>query len=93
MARDPRNVVDPILGVTPAWQEKRWNEIFNSKLVKQPKAKTAPKRKVGVRQPKSNNSLKPQAIELFRAGKSVKQVSVELNITYANANYYKKFAV
>lgn len=93
MAKDPRHIVDPVLGVTPAWQEKRWNEIFNSKLVKQPKAKTAPKRRAGVRQPKSNNSLKPQAIELFRAGKSVKDVSVELGITYANANYYKKFAV
>ena len=92
-SKDPLDIVDPDLGLSPRQQEARWNEIFNSKLVKQPKAKTAPKRRVGVRQPKSNNSLKPQAIELFRAGKSVKDVSVELGITYANANYYKKFAV
>lgn len=93
MAKNPLNVVDPDLGLSPNQQEKRWNELFNSKLVKQPKTKAAPKRKTGLRQPKSNNSLKPRAIELFQAGKSVKDVSAELCITYANANYYKRFAV
>lgn len=51
----------------------------------------APKRKVSIRQPRSNNSLKPKAIELFGNGMSVKDVASELGITYANANYYKKF--
>ena len=83
------------LGVTPRQQKniakKFWPDLFGgSPLVKQPKATT--KRKVAQRQPKTNNSLKPQAIELFKAGKSVKEVSTELGITYANANYYKKFA-
>ena len=71
--------------------KKIWPDLFGgSPLVKQPKAQ--PKRKVGQRQPKSANNLKPKAIELFQSGKSVKEVSDELGITYANANYYKKFA-
>ena len=83
------------LGVTPRQQKniakKFWPDLFGgSPLVKQPKAQ--PKRKTAIRQPKTNNSLKPQAIELFKSGKSVKEVSTELGITYANANYYKKFA-
>ena len=83
------------LGVTPRQQKniakKFWPDLFGgSPLVKQPKAQ--PKRKVGQRQPKTANTLKPKAIEMFQAGKSVKEVSEELGITYANANYYKKFA-
>lgn len=53
---------------------------------------TVTKRKVSVRQPRSNNSLKPKAIEMFNEGMSVKSVASELGITYANANYYKRFA-
>jgi len=53
---------------------------------------TATKRKTSVRQPRSNNSLKPKAIEMFNEGMSVKHVASELGITYANANYYKRFA-
>jgi len=83
--------IDPDTGFTEKQQEARWNELFNSKLVKSKKTKAEPKRKVGQRQPKTANSLKPQAIELFRSGKSVKEVSEDLGITYANANYYKKF--
>jgi hypothetical protein len=87
--------VDPDTGFTPKQQENRWNQLFNSKLVKTKKTKTEPKpkKKVGQRQPKSNNTLKLQAIELYRTGKTVKEVSEDLGITYANANYYKKFAV
>jgi len=58
----------------------------------QEEQKTAVKRKVSVRQPRSNNSLKPKAIEMFNSGMSVKNVANELGITYANANYYKRFA-
>jgi hypothetical protein len=81
------------LGVTPRQQKniakKFWPDLFGgSPLVKQPKAKA--KRKVAQRQPKSGNTLKPQAIEMFQAGKSVKEVSDALGITYANANYYKR---
>lgn len=85
--------VDPDTGFTPKQQENRWNQLFNSKLVKTKKTKTEPKpkKKVGQRQPKSYNTLKPQAIELFRTGKTVKEVAEDLGITYANANYYKKF--
>ena len=84
--------VDPDTGFTPKQQENRWNQLFNSKLVKtKTKAEPKVKRKVGQRQPKSNNTLKLQAIELYRTGKTVKEVSEDLNITYANANYYKKF--
>lgn len=85
--------VDPDTGFTPKQQENRWNQLFNSKLVKTKKTKTEPKpkKKVGQRQPKSSNTLKPQAIELFRTGKTVKEVAEDLGITYANANYYKKF--
>ena len=85
--------IDPDTGMTPSQQEARWNQLFNSPLVKTKATKPVGKRRVGQRQPKTNNSLKPQAIELFRSGKSVKDVSVELGITYANANYYKRFAV
>jgi len=87
--------VDPDTGFTPKQQQNRWNQLFNSKLVKPKKTKTEPKpkKKVGQRQPKSNNTLKLQAIELYRTGKTVKEVSEDLGITYANANYYKKFAV
>ena len=52
---------------------------------------TVTKRKVSVRQPRSNNSLKPKAIEMLQSGKSVKEVALELGVTYANINYYKKF--
>lgn len=77
------------MGLSPKQQEARWNELFNSKLVKQPKAKkSVAKRAPVARQPKTNNVLKVQALELFAAGKTVKQVSEDLNITYANANYY-----
>lgn len=82
--------VDPDTGYTPAQQQKRWNAVFNQvqKEIDSPNAK----RKVGVRQPKSDNQLKGQAIEMFKAGKSAKDVSAELNITYANAYYYSRFA-
>jgi len=90
------NTVDPDLGLSPKQQEDKWNSIFSSPLVKSKKtkvAKSVAKRSPTARQPKTNNTLKPQAIELFRSGKSVKDVSSELGITYANANYYKRFAV
>jgi len=58
----------------------------------QDEPKTVTKRKVGIRQPRSNNSLKPKAIEMFNEGMTVKSVALELGITYANANYYKRFA-
>ena len=79
------------LGVTPRQQKniakKFWPDLFGgSPLVKQPEVKV--KRKVGQRQPKSGNTVKPQALQLFADGKSVKEVSAELGITYANANYY-----
>lgn len=89
-----RAAIDVDVGLTEAQQLKRFNEIFglidrNTK----PKSKTKAKPVVSSkRQPKTNNSLKPKAIELFQSGKSVKEVSSELGITYANANYYKRFA-
>lgn len=86
-------IIDPDTGLTPAQQLDKWNRLFNSPLVKTKPTKPAAKRRVGQRQPKTNNSLKPKAIELFRSGMDVKGVSAELGITYANANYYKKFAV
>jgi hypothetical protein len=87
--------IDPYTGMTPSQQEARWNQLFNSPLVKTKTKPTKPaaKRRVGQRQPKTNNSLKPKAIELFRSGMDVNGVSAELGITYANANYYKRFAV
>ena len=90
-----RAIIDPDTGLTPAQQLDKWNRLFNSPLVKTKTKPTKPaaKRRVGQRQPKTNNSLKPKAIELFRSGMDVKGVSAELGITYANANYYKKFAV
>lgn len=79
------------LGVTPRQQKniakKFWPDLFGgSPLVKQKETKV--KRKVGQRQPKSGNTLKPKALQMFAEGKSVKEVSSELGITYANANYY-----
>lgn len=94
MARGAQNKVDPDLGLSPAQQQKRWNEIFNSvrsQTEVSSKTSTA-KRKVGVRQPKSDNQLKGKAIEMFKSGSSVKDVSSELSISYANAYYYSKFA-
>ena len=83
--------VDPDTGYTPAQQQKRWNEVFN-KVQKEIEVSPTAKRKVAVRQPKSDNQLKGQAIDMFKSGKSVKDVSTELNITYANAYYYSRFA-
>ena len=79
------------LGVTPRQQKniakKFWPDLFGgSPLVKQKETKV--KRKVGQRQPKTGNTVKPQALQMFADGKSVKEVSAELGITYANANYY-----
>ena len=79
------------LGVTPRQQKniakKFWPDLFGgSPLVKQPEVKA--KRKVAQRQPKSANSLKPKALEMFAAGKSIKEVAAELDITTANARYY-----
>lgn len=93
MARGSQNKVDPDLGLSPVQQQKRWNEIFNTvRSQTQDTAKTSTtKRKIGVRQPKSDNQLKDQAIELLRSGKSVTEVASELGKTYANINYYKKF--
>ena len=39
---------------------------------------------------KNNGGLKGAAFNMFTAGSSVKQVSTELNITYANAHYYSR---
>jgi hypothetical protein len=83
--------VDPDTGYTPAQQQKRWNAVFNQ-VQKEMEVSPKAKRKVGVRQPKSDNQLKGQAIEMFKAGKSVKDVSTDLSITYANAYYYSRFA-
>lgn len=83
--------VDPDTGYTPAQQQKRWNAVFNQ-VQKEMDTTTKTKRKMSVRQPKSDNQLKGQAIDMFKAGKSVKDVSTELNITYANAYYYSRFA-
>ena len=67
--------------------------VYRAAVVKQQDAPTtATKRKVSVRQPRSNNSLKPKAIEMLQSGKSVKEVALELGVTYANINYYKRFA-
>ena len=85
------NKVDPDLGLSPKQQDEIWNKMMESPLVKTKVARSTAKRVPTARQPKTNNTIKPQAIELFRAGKSVKDVSTELGITYANANYYKKF--
>ena len=95
MARGAQNKVDPDLGLSPAQQQKRWNEVFNkvrSQMDAPVKTDASPKRKVGVRQPKSDNQLKGKAIDMFKAGKSVKDVSAELDISYANAYYYSRFA-
>lgn len=82
--------VDPDTGYTPAQQQKRWNAVFNQ-VQKEMDTTTKTKRKMSVRQPKSDNQLKAQAIELFKAGKTTKEVSAELNITFANAYYYSRF--
>ena len=86
--------IDPDTGLTPTQQLEMWNRLFNSPLV-QPKkvkvAKSTAKRVPTARQPRTANTVKPLAIEMFRAGKTVKEVSEVLGITYANANYYKKF--
>lgn len=87
----PKAKVDPDTGYTPAQQQKRWNAVFNQ-VQKEMDTTTKAKRKTSVRQPKSDNQLKGQAIELFKAGKSTKEVSAELNITFANAYYYSRFA-
>ena len=39
---------------------------------------------------KTNGGLKGAAFALYSTGYSAKQVSTELNITYANAHYYKR---
>ena len=39
---------------------------------------------------KSNGGLREAAFSMYANGSTPKQVSVELNITYANAHYYKR---
>ena len=51
------------------------------------KVKPAPKVRVAN---KTNGGLKGAAFALYSDGYSAKQVSTELNITYANAHYYKR---
>ena len=46
--------VDPDTGYTPAQQQKRWNAVFNQ-VQKEMDTTTKAKRKVSVRQPKSDN--------------------------------------
>lgn len=86
--------VDPDTGLTPAQQQEKWSRLFESPLV-QPKkvkvAKSTAKRVPTARQPRSTNTVKPLAIEMFRAGKTVKEVSEVLGITYSNAHYYSRF--
>ena len=82
--------VDPDTGYTPAQQQKRWNAVFNQ-VQKEMDTTTKAKRKVSVRQPKSDNQLKGQAIEMLRSGKSVTEVANELGKTYANINYSSGF--
>lgn len=86
--------VDPDTGLTPAQQQEKWSRLFESPLV-QPKkvkvAKSIAKRIPTARQPRTSNTVKPLAIEMFRAGKTVKEVSEMLGITYANAHYYSRF--
>ena len=84
------NKVDPDLGVSPRQQDERWERIMNQ--AKDQVEINKPKRKMATRQPRSDNQLKGKAIELFKTGKSVKDVSSELDITYANAYYYSRFA-
>jgi len=79
------------LGVTPRQQKniakKFWPDLFGgSPLVKQKEVKA--KRKVGQRQPKTGNTVKPQALQMFADGKSIKEVADALDITTANARYY-----
>ena len=45
---------------------------------------------IKVRAKKSNGGLREAAFNMFANGSTPKQVSVELNITYANAHYYKR---
>lgn len=72
------------MGLSRKQQIKLWEKIFN---VRKPEAKP----KVSKKQANLNTYLKLQAIELFRSGKTTKEVAAELDITYANASYYKKF--
>ena len=60
--------VDPDTGYTPAQQQKRWNAVFNQ-VQKEMDTTTKAKRKVSVRQPKSDNQLKGQAIDMVRENK------------------------
>ena len=53
------------------------------------KQKVKPTPKVRVAN-KTNGGLKGAAYALYSNGYSAKQVSTELNITYANAHYYKR---
>lgn len=83
------NKVDPDLGLSPRQQDARWEKIMNDA---KEQVSVKPNRKTAIRQPRSDNQLKGKAVELFRGGKSVKDVSSELDITYANAYYYSRFA-
>jgi hypothetical protein len=42
------------------------------------------------RSPKSNGGLRGAAFDMFARGLTVKEVSTELEITYANAHYYSR---
>lgn len=83
------NKVDPDLGLSPRQQDEKWEKIMSQA---KDQVDQKPKRKAATRQPRSDNQLKGKAIELFQSGKSVKDVSSELDITYANAYYYSRFA-
>lgn len=69
------------MGLTKRQQINLWKKIFNVRKP-EPKAK---------KETHSQKFTKLKAIELLREGMSVKDVAKELDITYASANYYKKF--
>lgn len=80
--------IDPDTGFTPSQQKKRFYELFGVE-----KSTTKTKRtKRSVAKGSSVVNKKEKCIELFNLGHSVSDVAKEVGISYANANYYKKFA-
>jgi hypothetical protein len=87
MKRNPN--IDPDTGYTPEEQLAEYNRIFGSKLkVKEVKPKVVKKIK---KEKVKVDTLKEQAVKLYKQNKDAKEVAKALNISYASAYYYKKF--
>lgn len=70
------------------WREKQMTKVNMLDRIAQ--TRETVKRNSKERSPKSNGGLREAAFAMYANGLSPKEVSTELEITYANAHYYSR---